>query len=164
MSRHWLEILAYCQPQNGQFRIFVKSHILYLGIILFIITAITDIKIYILKDNGRPHIGHFCSQIWDEFTAYLSLHKDSAKENNHTLPPSPLPPPPLHKACFYHGLHDSLCGMIVYRSFINFVIYLLLCYAIFKNYSSSPNGLWVNSPWGQRPNGLLTQRPFGLEE
>ena len=51
------------QPQNGQFRIFVKSHILYLGIILFIITAITDLKIYILKDNGRPHTGHFCSHI-----------------------------------------------------------------------------------------------------
>ena len=27
---------------------------------------------------------------------------------------------------------------------------------VFNNYSSSPNGLWVNSPWGQRPNGLLT--------
>ena len=35
---------------------------------------------------------------------------------------------------------------------------------IFNNYSSSPNGLWVNSPWGWRPNGLLTQSPFGLEE
>ena len=29
------------------------------------------------------------------------------------------------------------------------------------NYSSSPNGLWVNS---RRPNGLLTQRPWGREE
>ena len=28
---------------------------------------------------------------------------------------------------------------------------------IFNTYSSSPNGLWVNSPWGRRPNGLLTQ-------
>ena len=35
---------------------------------------------------------------------------------------------------------------------------------IFNNYSSSPNGLWVNSPWGRRPNGLLTQRPWGREE
>ena len=35
---------------------------------------------------------------------------------------------------------------------------------IFNNYSSSPDGLWVNSPWGQRPNGLLTQRPWGREE
>ena len=26
---------------------------------------------------------------------------------------------------------------------------------IFNNYSSSPNGLWVNNPWGWRPNGLL---------
>ena len=33
----------------------------------------------------------------------------------------------------------------------------------FNNYSSSPNGLWVNSLWGQRPNGLLTQMPWGLE-
>ena len=24
---------------------------------------------------------------------------------------------------------------------------------IFNNYSSSPNGLWVNSPWGLGPNG-----------
>ena len=30
---------------------------------------------------------------------------------------------------------------------------------LFNNYSSSPNGLWVNSPRGRRPNGLLTQRP-----
>ena len=35
---------------------------------------------------------------------------------------------------------------------------------LFNNYSSSPNGLWVNSPWGRRPNGLLTQRPWGREE
>ena len=33
---------------------------------------------------------------------------------------------------------------------------------LFNNYSSSPNGLWVtNSPWGRRPNGLLTQRQWG---
>ena len=30
--------------------------------------------------------------------------------------------------------------------------------------SSNPNGLWVNSPWRQRLNGLLTQRPWGREE
>ena len=35
---------------------------------------------------------------------------------------------------------------------------------IFNNNSSSPNGLWVNSPRGRRPNGLLTQRPWGREE
>ena len=35
---------------------------------------------------------------------------------------------------------------------------------IFNNYSSSPNGLWVNSPRGWRPNGQLTQRPWGREE
>ena len=35
---------------------------------------------------------------------------------------------------------------------------------IFNNYSSSPNGLWVNSLWGRRPHGLLTQRPWGREE
>ena len=35
---------------------------------------------------------------------------------------------------------------------------------IINNYSSSPNGLWVNSPWGRRPNGLLTQQPWGREE
>ena len=28
---------------------------------------------------------------------------------------------------------------------------------VFNNYSSSPNGLWVNSPWGRRPSRLLTQ-------
>ena len=32
-------------------------------------------------------------------------------------------------------------------------------YIVFNNYSSSPNGLWINSPWGWRPNGLLTQKP-----
>ena len=35
---------------------------------------------------------------------------------------------------------------------------------IFNNCSSSPNWLWVNSLWGQRQNGLLTQRPWGWEE
>ena len=35
---------------------------------------------------------------------------------------------------------------------------------IINNYSSSPNGLWVNSPWGRRPNWLMTQRPWGREE
>jgi len=30
---------------------------------------------------------------------------------------------------------------------------------IFNNYSSSPNGVSVNSPGGRRPNGLLTRRP-----
>ena len=29
---------------------------------------------------------------------------------------------------------------------------------LINNYSSSLNGLWVNSPWGWRPNGLLTPR------
>ena len=31
-----------------------------------------------------------------------------------------------------------------------------------NNYSSSPNGLWLNSPWGRRLNGLLTQGPWPL--
>ena len=35
---------------------------------------------------------------------------------------------------------------------------------IFNNYSSSPNGLGVNSPWGRRPNGLLTRMPWGRQE
>ena len=30
-----------------------------------------------------------------------------------------------------------------------------------NNYSTSPNGLWVNSPWGRRPNGPLTHGPWG---
>ena len=37
--------------------------------------------------------------------------------------------------------------------------YNVLSVSIFNNCSSSPGGLWVNSPWGRRPNGLLTQRP-----
>ena len=36
--------------------------------------------------------------------------------------------------------------------------------AIFNNYSSSLNGLRVNSTWARRPNGILTQRPWGQEE
>ena len=31
---------------------------------------------------------------------------------------------------------------------------------IFNYYSSSPNGLWVNSPWGRRPNGLIDSEPM----
>ena len=34
---------------------------------------------------------------------------------------------------------------------------------VINNSSSSPNERWVNSPWGRRPNGLLTQRPQGGE-
>ena len=37
-------------------------------------------------------------------------------------------------------------------------------FRIFNNYSSSPNGLRVNSLRGRRPNGLLTLRPWGREE
>ena len=32
---------------------------------------------------------------------------------------------------FFHGLHESLCNMIVISSLINLVIYLLLCYTIY---------------------------------
>ena len=35
---------------------------------------------------------------------------------------------------------------------------------LINNYSLSLNGLWVNSPWGWRPNRLLTPRPWGQEE
>ena len=38
------------------------------------------------------------------------------------------------------------------------------CAIVINNYSSSPNGLWANSPWRQRPNELLTQRPWRQEE
>ena len=31
-----------------------------------------------------------------------------------------------------------------------------------NNYSSRPNGLRVNSPWGLRCHGLLTQRARGI--
>ena len=35
---------------------------------------------------------------------------------------------------------------------------------LINSYSLSLNGIWVNSPWGWRPNRLLTQRPWGREE
>ena len=35
---------------------------------------------------------------------------------------------------------------------------------LFNNCSLRPNGLWVNSPWGRRANGLLTQRLWRREE
>ena len=35
---------------------------------------------------------------------------------------------------------------------------------VFNYYSSIPNGLWVNSSWRRRSNGLLTQRPWGWEK
>ena len=40
---------------------------------------------------------------------------------------------------------------------------LLLKVWIFNNYSSSPNGLWVDSPWGRTPNGLLRYWLRGYE-
>ena len=33
---------------------------------------------------------------------------------------------------------------------------------LFNNYSSRPNGLWVNSPWGRRPNGLVEKLKFSF--
>ena len=39
-----------------------------------------------------------------------------------------------------------------------------MCASVFNNYSSSPTGLWVNSPWGRRPNWLLTKRLWGRKE
>ena len=44
---------------------------------------------------------------------------------------------------------------------LRFFLACNLLVQLFNNYSSSPNGLSVNSPWGRRPNGLLTQRPWG---
>ena len=35
---------------------------------------------------------------------------------------------------------------------------------LFNNCSLRANGLWVNSPWGRRANGLLTQRLWRREE
>ena len=55
---------------------------------------------------------------------------------------------------------------------IAFCLLKLFCLDIFdqlvgfyeNNYSSQAHGLWVNTPFGLRPNGLLTQSPFWLEE
>ena len=41
---------------------------------------------------------------------------------------------------------------------------VILGIELINNYSSSLNGVLVNSPWGWRPNRLLTQRPWGREE
>ena len=41
-------------------------------------------------------------------------------------------------------------------------VYMCMYVCMFNNYYSwSLNGLWVNSPGGQGPNGLLPQRPWG---
>ena len=49
------------------------------------------------------------------------------------------------------------CCWVVVSSF-----FAVACYSfaevLFNNYSSSPNGLRVNSPFGLRSHGLLTQR------
>ena len=47
----------------------------------------------------------------------------------------------------------------IYTLYTTYIRHML---TIFNNYPSSPNGLWVNSPWGRRPHGLLTQRPCKL--
>ena len=47
----------------------------------------------------------------------------------------------------------------IYTLYTTYIRHIL---TIFNNYPSSPNGLWVNIPWGLRPHGLLTQRPCNL--
>ena len=47
----------------------------------------------------------------------------------------------------------------IYTLYTTYIRHIL---TIFNNYPTSPNGLWVKSPWGRRPNGLLTQRPCNL--
>ena len=66
---------------------------------------------------------------------------------------------------FFWELRDN--GLVKHLQFCRLGVVLEFWYierGLFNNYSSSPNGLWVDSPWGRRPNGLLTQMPFGLQE
>ena len=51
-----------------------------------------------------------------------------------------------------------------FRRSRNFLLLLSGSSQIFNSYSSSSNGLWVNSPWDRRPNGSLTRRLRGREE
>ena len=62
-----------------------------------------------------------------------------------------------------NGLNPPLTAILFTHIFMLLASHVNM-QCIFNNYSSSPNGLWVNSAWGQRPNRLLTQRPWGREE
>ena len=63
-----------------------------------------------------------------------------------------------------HSSVKSMCARIEWNlsSFPLRMSPLSVCWwkspGVFNNYSSSPNGLWVNSPGRRRANGLLTQR------
>ena len=57
----------------------------------------------------------------------------------------------------------TLTDWMTFDTFL-FLVDIQRPFDIFNNYSSSLNGLWVNSPWGLSLNGLLTQRPRGREE
>ena len=74
---------------------------------------------------------------------YADLESDTS--SLYQLPPS------------FLRLHFKAKPVVASRNVVCFL-------RLFNNYSLSPNGLWVNSPWGRRPNGLLTPRPFGREE
>ena len=56
------------------------------------------------------------------------------------------------RSCWLVLLSAIIFKPIAICCFDFFVVTLLLQFGIFNNYSSSPNGLWVNSPWGRRPS------------
>ena len=64
----------------------------------------------------------------------------------------------------YPNPKNDATGKPIYKSICSCIIQMMSQTNKFNNYSSSPNGLWVNSPWGRRPNGLLTQGPREREE
>ena len=76
---------------------------------------------------------------------------------------------PLHNksgclSCSKTSYYETLAKHPVHDN--NFVLLYIhrLARWIFNNYSSSANGLWVNSPFGLRPHRLLTQKLWGGEE
>ena len=65
--------------------------------------------------------------------------------------------------CFFMQGHVAKKCVIIGCTCVWSSSEILAVKLINNNYSSNLNGLWVNNPWGWRPNRLLTQRPWGQE-
>ena len=112
------------------------------------------------KENWRAKLGlesFFCPPGHDDFLCRpVHLHWLACVQ---ATPPSPSPIITEESG----GLHTGSTWEHVCR--LTEEVPLLYNHHIREHltiYSSSPNELWVNSPWGWRPNGLLIQSERGI--
>ena len=116
----------------------------------------------ILDSNVQLGVGKF-GCIWREWFARGQWIWRQIFEKCQIPTPCPAsPPPPLAGFTLIGALFRNIPQLTKHSSL--HCREVIETTVLFNDYSSSPSGLWVNSPWGQRPNGLLTQRPWGQDE